>query len=315
METVAVIGAGLVGRAWAMVFARGGHPVMLYDANEAALAPALDAIEAGLADLHAHGLIAEPPTAVRRRVTAATSLADALREAGYVQENVFESLEVKKEIFAAMDPLAPPNAILASSTSGIPASVFTANLEGRHRCLVAHPINPPSLIPLVEVVPAPWTAPEVVARTISLLEGVGQVPIVVRREVPGFIVNRLQGALLNEAFRLVEDGYVSGADLDKAVKDGLGLRWSFMGPFETIDLNAPGGLADYCARYGPLYHQIAKEATPRVWSEALIGKVARERLEVLPASERPARQAWRDRLLTALVAHKRAAASKEVKEK
>src|SRR6266542_4085780 len=134
-------------------------------------------------------------------------------------------------------------------------------------------------------------------------------------EIPGFIVNRLQGALLMEAFRLVEDGYVSGADLDKAVKDGLGLRWSFMGPFETIDLNAPVGLADYCARYGPLYHQIAKEATPRVWSEALIGKVARERLEVLPASERPARQAWRDRLLTALVAHKRAAARKEVKEK
>lgn len=311
METIAVIGAGLVGRAWAIVFARAGHPVMLFDANAAALAPALDGIEASLGDLDAHGLIAAPPRTIRQRITAATSLADALRDAGYVQENVFESLDAKKDVFSAMDLLAPAEAILASSTSGMPASAFTADLRGRQRCIVAHPINPPSLIPLVEVVPAPWTAAEVVARTTSLLERVGQVPIVVRREVPGFIVNRLQGALLNEAFRLVEDGYVSSADLDKAVKDGLGLRWSFMGPFETIDLNAPGGLADYCDRYGPLYHQIAKEATPRSWSKALIDKVAGERLAALPASGRPARQGWRDRQLTALVAHKRAQAEKE----
>jgi len=315
METVAVIGAGLVGRAWAMGFARAGHPVMLYDANEAALTPALDSIEVGLGDLHAHGLISETPSTVRQRITAMTSLAEALRAARYVQENVFENVQAKKDIFAAMDALAPADAVLASSTSGIPASAFTADLEGRHRCLVAHPINPPSLIPLVEVVPAAWTDPDVVARTTALLERTGQVPIFVRREIPGFIVNRLQGALLMEAFRLVEDGYVSGADLDKAVKDGLGLRWSFMGPFETIDLNAPGGLADYCARYGPLYYEIAKETTPRPWSKALIEKVAAERLQELPASERPRRQGWRDRRLTALVAHKRAAAKKEEEAK
>jgi 3-hydroxyacyl-CoA dehydrogenase len=311
MEPVAVIGAGLVGRAWAIVFARAGHPVALHDANAAALAPALDAIEASLADLHAHGLIREPATTVRQRIRGTTSLAEALRDVRHVQENVFESVDAKKAIFSAMDPLAPADAVLASSTSGIPASAFTADLKGRHRCLVAHPINPPSLIPLVEIVPAPWTAADVVVRTKSLLEKAGQVPIVVRREVPGFIVNRLQGALLNEAFRLVEDGYVSSGDLDKAVKDGLGLRWSFMGPFETIDLNAPGGLADYCARYGPLYHQIAKEATPRPWSKALIEEVAGERLAALPAEARPARQGWRDRLLTALVAHKRTQAEKE----
>jgi 3-hydroxyacyl-CoA dehydrogenase len=131
----------------------------------------------------------------------------------------------------------------------------------------------------------------------------------VQREIQGFIVNRLQGALLAEAFRLVEDGYVSSGDIDKAVKDGLGLRWAFMGPMETIDLNAPGGIRDYCGRYGPLYLDIAKQATPREWNDALIGKLEQERLAELPAQQRPARQAWRDQRLMQLVAHKRDASS------
>ena len=133
----------------------------------------------------------------------------------------------------------------------------------------------------------------------------------VQREIQGFIVNRLQGALLSEAFRLVEDGYVNSADVDKAVKDGLGLRWAFMGPFETIDLNAPGGIRDYCGRYGPLYLDIAKQAEPRVWNDALLDKLEQERLQELPASERPVRKRWRDQRLMDLVVHKRNAARKE----
>jgi L-gulonate 3-dehydrogenase len=308
MERIAVVGAGMIGRAWSMVFARAGHRVVLHDVNPAVLEPALQLIEKSLGDLHAQGLIAEPPSVVRQRITAAVSLPEALGDATYVQENALETVEAKREVFRAMDATARPDVILASSTSGIPASSFTAELPGRRRCLVAHPVNPPSLVPVVELVPAPWTDPAVVARTKALLEAVGQVPIVVKRELKGFIVNRLQGALLNEAFSLVEQGYVSSEDLDKAVKDGLGLRWSFMGPFETIDLNAPGGLRDYCGRYGPLYYDVAKEAVARPWSDELIGTVESERLRLLPASERPARQGWRDRRLMGLIAHKRAAA-------
>jgi L-gulonate 3-dehydrogenase len=311
MEKIAIVGAGLVGRAWAMVFARAGYPVALHDVDAAVLEPALAAIEKTLADLHANGLITEEPAVVRGRITAAATLDEALSGAAHVQENVLESVQTKRDLFAALDARAAKDAVLASSTSGIPASSFTEALPGRARCLVAHPINPPSLVPLVELVPAPWTDQAVVARTRALLERVGQVPIAVRRELKGFIVNRLQGALLNEAFSLVEQGFVSAEDLDKAIKDGLGLRWSFMGPFETIDLNAPGGLADYCARYGPLYHEIAKEAAPRPWSDALVGKVAAERLALLPADQRPARQRWRDRRLMALVAHKRAATKRD----
>jgi 3-hydroxyacyl-CoA dehydrogenase len=234
-----------------------------------------------------------------------------LAGAAYVQENIGENLAAKKTLFGEIDALAAPDAILASSTSGIPASQWSEGLAGRARCLVAHPVNPPHLVPLVELAPAPWTATDVVVRARALHEAVGQVPIVVRKEIEGFILNRLQGALLAEAFRLYADGYVSADDIDKTVRDGLGLRWSFMGPFETIDLNAPGGVVDYCARYGALYHAMAQQQTPRDWDDALVRQIERERRELLPATELPARAAWRDRRLMQLIAHKRKAATQD----
>lgn len=308
MEKIAVIGAGLIGSAWATVFARAGYSVVLHDVNPEVMTSALIAINANLAKLYVAGLITEQPETVLQRITTAPTLEQAVRGAGLVQENVRETVAAKKEIFAELDRLAAPDTILASSTSGIPASSFTADLKGRARCLVGHPINPPSLVPLVELVPAPWTDQSIMERARVIYEGAGQVPIMVQREIQGFIVNRLQGALLSEAFRLVEDGYVNSADVDKAVKDGLGLRWAFMGPFETIDLNAPGGIRDYCERYGPLYFDIAKQAEPRVWNDALLDRLEQERLQKLPASERPARQLWRDQRLMDLVVHKRNAA-------
>jgi 3-hydroxyacyl-CoA dehydrogenase len=313
MEKIAIIGAGLIGCAWASVFARAGHPVMLYDADPKALSAAPGNIEANLRALHEVGLITETPQAIMPRISTSSSLEETVRGAALVQENVRETVEVKKEVFAKLDELAPADAILASSTSGITASSFTADLKGRARCLVGHPINPPSLVPLVELVPAPWTDPAVMERARALYASVGQEPITVAREVQGFIVNRLQGALLAEAFRLVEDGYISGADVDKAVKDGLGLRWAFMGPLETIDLNAPGGIRDYCGRYGPLYLDIAKQAEPREWNEALLDKLEAERRQALPVSERDARYRWRDRRLMNLIAHKRRATQEEQK--
>ena len=302
---IAILGAGLIGRAWAMVFARAGHPVALHDADPGALQRALAALDQGLADLREARLLAESPVAVRRRIVAAPTLAAALEGAVYVQENIAEVLEAKRTLFAAVDRLAAPDAILASSTSTIIASRWSEGLPGRARCIVAHPVNPPHLIPLVELSPASWTAPEIVARTKALHESVGQVPIVVNKELQGFVLNRLQGALLAEAFRLHAGGYVSAEDIDKTVRDGLGLRWSFMGPFETIDLNAPGGLTDYCARYGDAYYEMAQQQVPRRWDDALVRRIEAERRALLPATELPARSAWRDRRLMQLIAHKR----------
>jgi 3-hydroxyacyl-CoA dehydrogenase len=307
MEKIAIVGAGLIGCAWASVFARAGHAVTLYDIDARAVENARETVRASLAKQREIGLIDEEPAAVMARVSATASLEDALRDADFVQENVRETVEAKREIYAKLDALVGPQTLLASSTSGIPASAFTETLACRARCFVGHPINPPSVVPLVELVPAPWTDPAVIERASAIYERAGQVPIVVNREIQGFIVNRLQGALLAEAFRLVEDGYVSAIDVDKAVKDGLGLRWSFMGPMETIDLNAPGGIRDYCNRYGALYFDIASQATPRKWDEALVSKLEAERLAELPAERRAARHAWRDERLMRLIAHKRAA--------
>ena len=193
-----------------------------------------------------------------------------IADADYIQESAPERLDVKCDLYAELDRHIGANAIIGSSTSGIPASAFTKSLSCRARCLVAHPINPPSVTPLVELCPAPWTDSGTVDRVADLMTRVGQSPIRLNKEIEGFVANRLQGALLTMAFRLVEEGVCSVEDVDIAIKDGIGCRWSFMGPFETIDLNAPGGIADYMARYGPLYQSIERSHDePLDWSEAL----------------------------------------------
>ncbi len=304
MEKIAIVGAGLVGRAWAVVFARAGLPVAMWDRDPAAAPAALDFIAARLPELRAAGLLADTPEAVLARVTPVATLAEALDGAVHVQESGPERVEAKQALFAELDAAAAAETVLASSSSGIPASAFTEGLPGRARCLIAHPVNPPYLIPLVELCPAPWTAAETVARTRALMTRVGQVPVALTREVNGFALNRLQIALVSEAFRLAMDGVMSPEDLDATVKDGLGLRWSFMGPFETIDLNAPGGLADYCARYGALYNEVQREMTPRELTPESVGAIHAAQRRHLPLAEQAARQVWRDRRLMGLLAHK-----------
>ncbi|MGF7206304.1 3-hydroxyacyl-CoA dehydrogenase [Skermanella aerolata] len=311
MTTIAVIGSGLIGRAWAIVFARGGCDVRLADASPAQAEQALGLIRTGLADLHAAGLLKETPDTVLARISVSDGLEDALAGADYVQENLPEKPDVKRAVFQDLDRLAPAGAVIGSSTSAIPGSDFTEGLAGRGRCLVVHPVNPPHLVPLVELSRTPWTTDEAVAKTRALMESVGQVPVTVEREVEGFVLNRLQGALLNEALRLVAQGYVSPEDVDRCVRDGLGLRWSFMGPFETIDLNAPGGVIDYAARYGGFYDRLESQPLPPAgWQHEVVTRIDAERRAALPASELPARQEWRNRRLMALLAHK-AEASKQ----
>ena len=306
---IAVVGAGLVGSGWAIVFARAGCEVAIYDAEPGAASRALATIELRLRDLVEAGLLADAG-AVRARMRADATLAGALAGAIHVQESVFEREDVKRAAFSEIDAVVGPETIIGSSSSGIPASAFTAHVGCRDRCLVVHPVNPPYLIPVVELVPAPWTAEATLQRTRALMTQVGQVPVAMTREAEGFILNRLQGVLLMEAWRLVEEGLASAEDVDRTVADGLGLRWSFMGPFETIDLNAPGGVADYAARLGPLYQSIAASCAEHlVWDAALIGEVERQRRAVLPAEALAERSAWRDRRLMALARHKRDAAA------
>lgn len=312
MPNVAIVGSGLIGRSWAIVFANAGWDVALYDATPGVPEQAHALIRAGLQELAQHGL--SDPVAAASRVRIAASLADALQGASFVQENLPETLEAKRAIFPELDRLAQADAILASSTSAIVASLFTEDLKSRHRCLVAHPVNPPHLVPIVELVGAPWTSSHALARAKEVYESIGQAPIVVLKEIEGFILNRLQGALLAEAFRLVGEGYVTPQDLDKTIKDGLGLRWSFIGPFETIELNAPGGIADYCARYTDFYKRLqSSPATPQVFEPGNIERILKQWTAPASSERIGARTRWRDGRLAALKAHKRSQPAEEPK--
>jgi 3-hydroxyacyl-CoA dehydrogenase len=307
MTKAAIIGSGFVGRAWAISFARAGCEVALWDQDNEAPGKALAYIERLLPDLEANDLLnGAAASEVAGRIRAAPTLESALEGAVHVQENTPEDVEVKRAVFARLDPAAPPDAVLASSTSAILPSAFTENLKGRARCLVVHPINPPYLIPAAEVVPAPWTDPGVVERAANFLRAAGHAPIVMKRELDGFVMNRLQGALLEEAFRLVDQGYAGIEDVDVGIRAGLALRWSFMGPFETIDLNAPAGVRDYAERYQSIYARIFPSTQWRAdWSGPVMDIVESERRKSLPADKLAERQAWRDRRLIALAAHKR----------
>ena len=178
---------------------------------------------------------------------------------------------------------------------------MASELPGRARCLVVHPGNPPYLLPVVEVVPAPFTAADVVERTHALLERAGLSPVRVRVELEGFVFNRLQGAMLREAYALVRDGVASVADIDRIVSDGLGRRWSVIGPFETVDLNVRGGIAAHAQRMGPAYARMGAERGDRsTWTDELVAQVAAERRAVLPLDRWDARVEWRDRALMRL---------------
>ena len=302
---VAIIGVGLIGRAWAAIFARAGWNVRLTDPHRPTLEAAPGLIRDELRALARHGL-ADDPDGAAARLTVAVNLEDAVADAEFVQENGPELVEEKKIIFAELDRLAPPDAVLASSTSAITASRFTEMLPGRARCLVGHPVNPPHLVPLVELCGAPWTSSETIERARQIYREIGQVPVTINREINGFVLNRLQGALLAEAFRLVGEGYISAEDLDHTVKDGLGLRWSFLGPFETIELNAPGGIPDYCTRYTGFYKELAAtSAGPEVYQSPNVERV----IATWPHQPAPERIAAltqrRNERLAALAAHKR----------
>lgn len=307
---VAIVGAGLIGRAWATIFASHGFDVAMHDAMAGVAAGAREHIAKNLQELAELGLLEDPAGALGR-IRVAEDLADALKGVGLVQESGPETVEAKKALFAEMDRLAPPEAILASSTSFIVASVFSEGLPGRGRCMVGHPVNPPHLVPIVEIAPAPWTDPAKVEEAKRLYTEAGQVPIILRKESPGFVLNRLQAVLLAEAFRIVGDGVCSPQDLDKTIRDGLGLRWSFMGPFETIELNAPGGIPDYAARYSPSLDDMVKQSEGKpAFTQATIDAIMAEWPEPQEAERIRRLSVWRDSRLAALKAHKRAAARK-----
>ena len=300
MKNIGVIGGGLIGASWAAIFSKSGFNVFVYDPYPDVFETYKSRVSSFLEELKAFDGTINIEESLNR-IKANVSLEELCRNVEYIQESAPEILSVKQELFAKLDNLAPEEVVIGSSSSAMPISSITQNLKGQHRCIITHPANPPHLIPCVEICPGENTSNKTIEKTKEIFSASGASIVNVKKEIDGFILNRLQGALLNEAMRLYSDGYASADEIDATVRDGLGLRWAFMGPFETIDLNAPGGIKDYISRYGPIFVEMAKNQIKIPdWSEEAGKKLELERRKILSHDELEGRAKKRNQLLKLL---------------
>ncbi len=305
-QSIAVVGGGSIGIAWSIVFARAKRPVMLYEPDDARRELAEDDVMRRLRALAAHHLLDEGPEDVAARVELVGELSVAARGVSYVQECAPEDLDVKRSLFRELEALAAPDAVLASSSSAIPPSSIAQAVRDPSRILVAHPGNPPYLLPVVELVPSPFTDTRTLERAHTLLASVGMCPVRVHKEVEGFVFNRLQGAVLREAYCLVRDGVVDPRDVDTVMREGLGRRWAFLGPFETVELNTEGGVDAHATRMGPAYARMGAERGQHdPWTEAMVAQVSSAVQSRFPRDRWRDHVLWRDSALMALEAFRR----------
>ena len=273
----AVVGAGSIGVGWSIVFARAGYSVCVFDIKPEILDRFWVQINSKLKLLAENDLLQEDLEAISKRITTTTRLSQALTGADYVQECGPEELQIKQNIYKKLEELSSPNAILASSSSALTTTQFASDLPTKHRCLVVHPGNPPYLLAIAEVVPASFTSNHCVEETFKILRSVEMAPILVSHEPKGFVFNRIQGAVLREAYSLVREGVISPQDLDLIVTEGLGKRWSIVGPFATAALNVQGGIKAHAARMGQSYFEMGQSrGQNEPWSAELIEKVSKD---------------------------------------
>jgi 3-hydroxyacyl-CoA dehydrogenase len=239
IERVAVVGAGTIGASWAAYFLSRGLDVAASDPAPGAEKTIRTAVDAAWPTLERVGGMAAGASPDRLRFHRDPGA--AVEGAEFVQESGPEREELKVDLFAKLDSAMPPDAILASSSSGFLMSRLQSGCRHPERCVLGHPFNPPHLIPLVEVVGGERTAPETIERTLAFYESIGKRPIHIRKEVKGHVANRLQAALWREAVHLVAEGVATVADVDAAIAHGPGLRWAIMGPHLTFHLAGGSG--------------------------------------------------------------------------
>ncbi|MCB1394454.1 MAG: 3-hydroxyacyl-CoA dehydrogenase [Rhodobacter sp.] len=295
--TVACLGAGLIGASWAGLFSAAGHAVRLYDPAPGALEAAAARVAQVHADLIEIGVLTgRMPGAV----TYAASLAEAVTGADHVQENAPERLDLKRALFAEIRQHAP-EAILASSTSTFPPSELFEGIAGAGRALVVHPMLPPHLMPIAEIVPGPATDPAAVEATAALIRSTGHEVIRLKRETPGFVLNRLQFALLAESYQLVDRGICDPVELDRAVVRGLGYRWACIGPLTASHLMGDGGFAGQLRAYGPAVRRVMSQLNvTEPWSDVLADTIDAPLRAEIPLDSIPAARDARDARLKAL---------------
>ncbi|KAL2081103.1 hypothetical protein ACEWY4_022956 [Coilia grayii] len=304
-KTITIVGSGLIGRSWAMVFVSGGYKVKIYDNQPGQAAKAITEIRKQLEELQQAQML-RGSLGVSEQLALLSchdDLQQALEGAFFVQESVFEELEAKQSVFQAVESHVGEDVVLSSSTSCLlPSNVFS-RVQNRSRCIISHPVNPPYYVRLVELVPHPDTVPAVMELAYGLMTEVGQAPVRLRKEIDGFALNRVQYAIIAESWRLVKDGIISVEDIDLVMTEGLGMRYAFIGPIETMHLNAPQGMEDYLQRYRVGMRRVLSAFGPTpefAGDEAAL--VTQEISELIPADQEhlSARRERRDRLLMAL---------------
>lgn len=254
----AIIGAGIMGHGIAQLFATAGYSVCLYDLHEEILRSATASIEKSLSLFAKNGLLSqEQVKEALDRISFTTDLAKAVERADFITEAIPEKVELKWDLYEKIEQLAPEDAILASNTSTIPISRLARFVKRPQRMVITHYFNPAYLVPLVEIVKHEATTDDVVASTLATMKRIGKAPVLLKKEVPGFIANRLQAAVVREAFHLLEEGVAEPEDLDTAMKEGPGFRWAFIGPFETVDF---GGLDTWQKVMDNLSPELCNEA-------------------------------------------------------
>ena len=304
INKVVCVGAGLIGQGWATLFSSKGLEVVLQDLNETILKQSVVAVRSNLRFLEAnHFLKKKESDAALKRIKIATSIGEAVARADYVQESVLDNYELKREVFKEMDRAAPGHAILASSSSGLLMTEIQRVTARPHRCVLVHPILPLHLLPLVEIVGGEKTSAETVTAAYDFMKRLGKTPVLLKREVPGYIVNRLQAALLRESIDLVDKGVASPEEVDKAFCTGIGLRDPIIGPFLRIHL-AGNGVERFINNYAQSYRN--RWETMETWTsippsaaKKVISGV--EEMEAVRTKTLEEIRNWRDQLLVKLL--------------
>ena len=296
----AVVGTGVIGRGWMYVFSRAECPTRVYDADSAQTQKALAWLDATLEEDIKDGFITSADSKkIKGMVSSFNDLEAALKGVEYVQEAGPENLSIKNAIFLEVDRLADPSAIIASSTSALDINAITQGVTGISRCITAHPFNPPHIVPVVEVLPTEKTSQDVTKRTVDFLKSIGQKPILMNYFIAGYLINRIQAAVVREAIHLVSSGAASVEAVDTLMSDGLGLRWALFGSFGINHTNADGGIREYYTRYGKAYQSIMNDldSSPPSFNAAMIELIA-EGVENMYGETAVADHCrWRDRLV------------------
>jgi 3-hydroxyacyl-CoA dehydrogenase len=300
INKVVCVGAGLIGQGWATLFSSKGFEVLLQDVNETILEQSVGAVRSNLMFLEAnHFLKKNEAAAALKRIKTGTSIGEAVAHADYVQESVLDNYDLKREVFKEMDKAAPDHAILASSSSGLLMTEIQRVTARPHRCVLVHPVLPLHLLPLVEIVGGEQTSAETVMAAYDFMKRLGKSPVLLKREVPGYIVNRLQAALLREAIDLVDKGVASPEDVDKAFCTGIGLRDPIIGPFLRIHL-AGNGVERFIKNYAQSYRN--RWETMETWTSippSAANKIIRgvEEMEAVRTKTLDEIKNWRDQTL------------------